>query len=50
MSQNGDPDKIVDKVQWIDQITAEMALKSARKYLKPDNFIIGILNPKEKES
>ncbi len=50
MSQSGDPSEIMDKAQWIDQITPEMVLESARKYLKPDNFIIGILNPKEKGS
>ena len=47
MSQNGDPNQILDSIQWVDQITPETVRESARKYLKPDNIIIGILNPKE---
>jgi zinc protease len=50
MSQNGDPNQILESAHWVDQITPETVLESAEKYLKPDNFIIGILNPKNKGS
>ena len=46
-SQNGDPGEIVEEIKWIEQITPESVLDSARKYLKPDNMIIGVLNPKK---
>jgi zinc protease len=48
MSQNGDPNQIMESAQWVDQITPETVRGSAEKYLKPDNVIIGILNPKTK--
>jgi zinc protease len=50
MSQNGDPNQILESAQWVDRITPEAVRESAGKYLKPDNLIIGILNPKEKGS
>jgi len=50
MSQNGDPNQIVKAAQWFDQITPETVRESAEKYLQPDNLIIGILHPKNRES
>jgi len=48
ISQNKDPNDILQFQAWIDQITPETVLESAKKYLKTDNLITGVLNPKSK--
>ena len=47
ISQQGDPNDIVAREDWVEEITPESIQEAAIKYLQEDNLIIGILNPQK---
>jgi hypothetical protein len=40
--------QILEKQDWIEQITPESVYEDTNRYLKEDHSVIAILNPKEK--
>lgn len=48
ISLDMNPNQVLEIKNWIEQTTPESVYEDANKYLKEDNLVIGILNPKNK--